>query len=383
MIEICTERDFFHVLAGVLVGRDLSTGLAAEAVLWWRNARGPRSGLAGKVGGLLNRISEGDFEGEPAEWLAAANTELRALVSQWIDERKPSALTAAVHARMSTHEEKLLVGTPTMEADLRDLERLSHLLRIRSHLFLEGLGLEKLTAKMLRRMDEEDPDEAAAHRLGKLLGLLGTDTPDVPAETTLERLRNVAKLVDPGPRASEVDSVYRERNTLACVVARLVHDVGGTAGVFVDEKGVPGFQCVVAFDLEAAFHGSVGRVDGGQVTFHMDESDETRPWAGLPKYPRAWDGHTAAEKWTRVRAYLESPFLTVQAPPSPAKFTSLTTPATPLEALANALHTWECATCPESVRHLLRAAMKALRGYDFTPDLEAAIRARNLEAEDR
>lgn len=334
MIEIHTERDFFHVLAGVLVGRDLSTGLAAEAVLWWRKAKGPRSGLAGKVGGLLNRIAEGDFEGVPAEWLAQTNTELRALVSQWIDERRPSSLTAAVQNRMSTHEEKLLAGAVTMDADIRDLERLSHLLRIRSHLFLEGLGLEKLTAKMLRRMEEEDPDEAAArelfgkerharlvaeHRLGKLLALLRRDTPDVPAETTLENLRSVGDLVgksvDLDLERVEVDGVYRERNTLACVVARLVHDLGGKAGVFVDDSGAPGFRHVVAIDLEASLSTQPGRVDGGQVTFHMDERDETRPWAGLPKYPGGWDGHSTAEKWARIRSYLESPFLTVQKTP--------------------------------------------------------------------
>ena len=339
MIEIHTERDFFHVLAGVLVGRDLSTGLASEAVSWWRNAKGPRSGLAGKVGGLLNRIAAGDWEGEPVEWFAAANTELRSLVSQWIDERRPSALTAAVHSRMSTHEERLLAGAPTMDPDLRDLERLSRLLQIRSHLFLEGLGLERLTTKMLRRMDEEDPDEAAArdlfnkerherlvaeHRLGKLLALLRNETPEVPAETTLERLRAVVKLLDAAGGSDSVadevvDGIYQERNTLACVVARLVHDIGGKAGVFVDQHGMEGFRTVVAFDLQTAISGVPGEgqvIHGGQITFHMDERDATRPWAGLPRYREPWDGHTPAEKWARVRAYLESPFLTVQSAPN-------------------------------------------------------------------
>lgn len=56
----------------------------------------------------------------------------------------------------------------------------------------------------------------------------------------------------------------------------------------------------------------------------------------------------------------------------PASFTSLGAPASPLEALANEMNLGGGRACPMRAQHLLRAGMKALRGYDFSSDLQAA-----------
>jgi len=85
------------------------------------------------------------------------------------------------------------------------------------------------------------------------------------------------------------DRAYTERNRLVCLLARQILDAGGNAGTFTDPQGEAGFSLVVAFDLPS-----------GQCTFHMDERDTTRPWASLPPYAGAWDGHSDATKWRRI-----------------------------------------------------------------------------------
>lgn len=88
---------------------------------------------------------------------------------------------------------------------------------------------------------------------------------------------------------------YTERNRIVCLLARQILNGGGNAGTFTDPHGEAGFRIVVAFDLPS-----------GQCTFHMDERDTTQPWATLPPYAGAWDGHSDATKWQRISSTLHA-----------------------------------------------------------------------------
>lgn len=168
------------------------------------------------------------------------------------ETREPSmevTFRNAVELRLARFQER--IATPVMEREVLELDRLLKVMELREYVRREDERPELLAA-MAQRMANE---------------------------------RNLA---------------YRERNTLACLLARCVLDRGGQAGTWHDAQGEPGFQTVVAFDLPE-----------GQVSFHMDERDQQKPWATLPQYPAdegdaQWDGHTDALKWGRVLQFLHS-----------------------------------------------------------------------------
>lgn len=171
----------------------------------------------------------------------------------------------AAAARLLNRQNERLVG-PATQRDIVELDRMVKMLQVRSYLLLLELRLPDLVAGMAQRMADEDcfAEHGDAQRC---------------VEAALEK-----------------DQAYRERNRLACVVARQALQAGARAGTFIDSQAAPGFQTVVAFELPQ-----------GQCTFHMDERDDERPWDALPKYDRPWDGHTQPAKWARVQAFLAAP----------------------------------------------------------------------------
>ena len=268
MIEIKTERDFLHWFAGVLSAVDLTSALASEALTCWRSARGPREGHAAEIGRVLAGF--GEVDADPASGArAAVSRKLRELVSERLEATAPPNILAEIEQRLALHEGR--IGGPTLETDLRELDRLVKLVQLR-----RWVG-------MLRRDDETWHDHGLAVR--REAQLVDHEVDVVVARDELELLSNYR------------DRAYQERNFLACIVARLVLDAGGVAGRFQDESGEAGFRTVVAIDLPT-----------GQATFHMDERDERAPWELLPAYPHPWDGHTDGAKWERLRAFLSSPF---------------------------------------------------------------------------
>ncbi len=184
----------------------------------------------------------------------------------------PDRLIGVIREKVATYAGRLAERAPAMESDIRDLDRVVKLLQIRGYLMLEELKLPDFVGKMLTRMESEH-------------------------ESTYDRDALEQELAQ---AVAWRDRAYAERNTLACVVARCIIEHGGRAGTWRDDAGEAGFQVVVGFDLPQ-----------GQVTFHMDERDPRRPWETLPEY-RAnedgsrWDGHTDAEKWSRVRDFLDT-----------------------------------------------------------------------------
>lgn len=88
----------------------------------------------------------------------------------------------------------------------------------------------------------------------------------------------------------QLDAVYFERNHLVALLARLFPS--GLAKTNLEGWDPTWHNCVY-IDLPT-----------GQVSWHFHER-ELALFADLPPYEKAWDGHTTAEKYARVRACTE------------------------------------------------------------------------------
>ncbi|MEU3455620.1 hypothetical protein ABZ671_18765 [Micromonospora sp. NPDC006766] len=108
-----------------------------------------------------------------------------------------------------------------------------------------------------------------------------------PAEVRLAHVLADIAAVDPsrhghtGPDTPEITARYAHRNALIWAAVGLAHKVGVPAGVGYDPTDP--HPVVVYIELPG----------GGQVSWH------------LPAHPAAWDGHTTAEKYERVKAFAE------------------------------------------------------------------------------
>jgi hypothetical protein len=94
----------------------------------------------------------------------------------------------------------------------------------------------------------------------------------------------------------QLDSVYRERNRLAILVARLTKSLGYMPGRGADPNEGPDWQNMLYIDLPT-----------GQISFHFGLAD-AHLLEGLAQYPIKWDGHDNATKWARVLEATFEPF---------------------------------------------------------------------------
>lgn len=100
-----------------------------------------------------------------------------------------------------------------------------------------------------------------------------------------------------GDDPSPIDVAYRERNRVVAAMVRLANGAGCRAWIALHELGQdwpPEWRYVVYVELPT-----------GQVSWHIHERE--RPLFGylrLAKYAPRWDGHTTAEKYDRLAAYV-------------------------------------------------------------------------------
>lgn len=99
-----------------------------------------------------------------------------------------------------------------------------------------------------------------------------------------------------GTEMTDINQVYRERNMLACALARSILNSGGRAGRTVDPQGHEGFCVVVVVMLPT-----------GRVGWHMDERDPARPWAELPEFLEPWESFPSEENTARLWSFLGIP----------------------------------------------------------------------------
>jgi hypothetical protein len=92
------------------------------------------------------------------------------------------------------------------------------------------------------------------------------------------------------------NGAYAERNKCVAALARLALKLGWRTGVGLHDPNDPGWEpdwrTILFIDTPA-----------GQCSWHYHDS-EVYLLAGLPNYPGSWDGHSTAEKYSRLERVL-------------------------------------------------------------------------------
>lgn len=100
---------------------------------------------------------------------------------------------------------------------------------------------------------------------------------------------------------AERDAAYRERNQVVAGLAAMILKSGGRAWL-ADHQNKPGEDWDPEWKTIVFIEGPTG-----QMSWHLHDSDVAL-FDGLPRSANAWDGHSTAEKYSRVaRLLTDSP----------------------------------------------------------------------------
>lgn len=90
------------------------------------------------------------------------------------------------------------------------------------------------------------------------------------------------------------EQIYKERDMILVLLARLAIENGYTVGIGIDEEKPDIWKYVLYIDLPT-----------GQVSWHILENE--LPWFSfVPGYEKIWDGHSRKEKYLRLLKYAKN-----------------------------------------------------------------------------